>query len=827
MSVELFEEITDDQLGTRRGSVIRSNLNLITLPPSAVSENEATIRGAVTKLFLPAFFDDSLDVYFAYKEADSTNSPTEQYVTTYSENQTNTTFSLDLSGLTRNTAYQYTVFGEIDGRRIVSGNPDRIFQTGLFSIATSGAINVGQTQATLVGELAAFRSLVFENTGPFRIQSAQNSGVVTYENTKDSDSPLFVLEAFSNDQIITNINTADEELDFEATQDVSFSVSEGVTLTVQNDEETHELDPEEFDFESDITRDINAGFEYKKTTESSYRSVTAVNPPEEQGDTFQSTVSLEPNTDYEFRAWGTIGSFERVYGNVQTFTTLEKEIVELDTLDSESVVVTESTVNGEVTRIEPSGRSISVGFNYGSSSVTDNQTALSSTNSLLTYSNTLTGLDAATTYEYQAFASGDEGTYTGPIKTFTTEGVIMKTVDQPSSADEPSKQPTEGTAFLFGEVLDLNPDSSSADVEFQYGKEEPLGLTADPGPQSPSDDRFEIDVQNLDAGEEYKYKVVGTDPTTGDVDEGSIKTFNTVNLEVATNNPTSIGQTQATVEGEVTTLELSGSYDVYFEYRKKGEGSFTNTTAQSFSSATTFTETISSLAEAQVYEYRAVIEKNTATEYGETKEFQTNAVEISTLAPSNVLAGSSDLNGELTFFSTEISEADVFFDYREQGDIATSREFAGTLSSATTFSTTISGLTPNTTYEYRAGAKPDTAREQLGTFQSFTTEDLKVTTDQYPISRTTSSITLGGELTVYTGSSTSITVGHQYIRFGSGNIKNGTKVEADSSPVSSLTTFQTTIPNLVNGTKYLVRAYAEVGGTTTFGQLQEASTNLN
>ena len=55
MSVELFEEITDENLGTRRGRVLRSNLNLETLPPSAVSENEATIRGAVTRLFLPAF----------------------------------------------------------------------------------------------------------------------------------------------------------------------------------------------------------------------------------------------------------------------------------------------------------------------------------------------------------------------------------------------------------------------------------------------------------------------------------------------------------------------------------------------------------------------------------------------------------------------------------------------------------------------------------------------------------------------------------------------------------------------------------------------------
>lgn len=826
MSVELFEEITDENLGTRRGRVLRSNLNLETLPPSAVSENEATIRGAVTRLFLPAFFDDSLDVYFAYKEVDSNSAPTEQLIDTYTENQKNTTFSLDLSGLTRNTAYQYTVFGEIDGRRITSGNP-RIFQTGLFSIATGDAINIGEEQATLVGELAAFRSLVFEKSGPFQIKSEADSGVVTYENTQQSDSPLFVLNALSNDQIITNVNTDDEELNFEATQDVSFSVATGVTLTVKNDEETHAYSPESFDFESDITRDINAGFEYKKTGASSYKSVTAVNPPEEQGDTFQATVSLDPNSDYEFRAWGTIGSFERVYGNVETFSTLEKEIVELDTLDEDSVTVTEANLNGEVTDIQPSGRSVSVGFNYGASSVTDNQTGLSSTNSLITYSTGVTGLEAATTYEYQAFADGDEGTYTGSVETFTTEGVIMKTVDQPSATDEPSKQPTEGTAFLFGEVLDLNPDSSSADVQFEYGKEEPLTQTVDPGPQSPSDGRFEQTVQNLDAGKEYKYKVVGTDPTTGDVDEGSIKTFNTVNLEVATNDPSSIGQTQATIEGEVTTLQTSGSFNVYFEYRQKGNTSFTQTTAQSFSSATAFNETISSLTEAQVYEYRAVIEKNTATEYGDIKEFQTNAVEISTLAPSNVLAGSADLNGELTFFSSQISDADVYFDYREQGDVATTRVFAGTLTAANTFSANVSGLFPNTTYEYRAGAKPDSARAQSGSFQTFTTEDLQVTTDQYPISRTTSSITLGGELTVYTGISSSITVGHQYIRFGSGNIKNGTKVESGSSPVSSLTTFQTTIPNLNNGTKYLVRAYAEVGGATVFGQLQEASTNLN
>lgn len=834
MPVTLLENIEGENIVTK-GRVFRNNLNLEALSPLTVSENEAEIRGSVSEFFPPAFSDDSIDVFFSFKKVGENEDPTEIFVNTFSDAQKDTVITREISGLERNTVYEYFVFGEIDGARVSSGTP-RQFRTGVFTIATIESKDVGQEQATLVGEVDKFRSLVFEQSGPFNITSELNSGTVEYENVDESESPLFVLDAFTNPpDLRTVINTDDGELTLEGGTDISFPVSEQVTISVDKGRRFFDLTPETFSFQSQITKDINAGFEYKEVSETSYKTISSADSPEQAGDIFEAVPNLDPNSEYEFRAFGTIGSFERIYGEVQTFETLEKEIVELDTIGSEAVTATDATLNGTVNRIEPAGREVFVGFNYGSSSVTDNQTNLTPKSTFTDFSETLSGIDAFTTYEFQAVATGQSGdVYTGPIKTFTTEGVIAETVGQPTATEAPSKQPTEGTGFLFGEIIDLNPDSANADIEFEYGKEEPLNNVKTASGKSEADGEFDVTVEGLDAGEQYKYRLLATDPATGDTDSGSIKTFNTVEMGVATRSAESVGQTAATINGEVTTLKTSGSYTVKFEYKEEGADSFIQTSDQIISSGkVTFNENLSGLNEAQVYEYRAVIEKNTATVKGEIQTFQTKAVEISSLDASNVQTGSSQFNGELTFVSNKVSDVSVFFEYREQGSTNRIRKFAdqSPVSSTGTFSTTVSGLFPSRTYEYQAVANPSEAQvERAENFKTFTTLNVEVTTANIPVSRTENSLTIEGELVAFEGdfNNTSVVVGHQYIRRGSGDITNsGIKVESSSSPLSSLSTFQTTIPDLNNGTKYDVRSFATVGGTTAFGKLQRVSTKLN
>jgi hypothetical protein len=841
MSVELLEKVRGVK-GTRRGRVFRENIDLKTLPPSTITENEATIRGVVSDFFAPAFFDDSVDIFFAYYETGNEQNTTEISVGTFSENVSDEIVSTEITGLTRNTGYRFFLFGEIDGARITS--KARTFRTGAFAIETIEVNNIQEEQATFVGELDQFQGLAFEQSGPFDVISETNSGLVTFENQQDSESPLFVLDSFSNDEVRTSVDTRNGILDVRTTVDSVVSVSENVDIDIQNSKGFFTFSQESFDFQTDISREINAGFEYKKTSETGFKDVNSNPPPSEAGDFFDSTVTLDPNSNYEFRAFGSIGSFERVRGDLIDFSTLEKEIVDLITGESESVGVTSATVNGEVTNIEPEGRQVSVGFQYGAASIDANKSDLQVTDTDITYSNDLTGLEAGTTYVYRAYAEGSTDTFVGQTKSFQTEALIIETLSQ-SSSEDASKKPTEGSAYLFGRIDELNPDSSGADAEFRLGKEEPLTQTVNAGTQVEGD--FDVNVSSLDAGEEYKYKLIAIDPETGITDEGSIETFTTVDLAVETEEADPIGRTDATFNGFITTLESGGSHDVYFEYREQGASTFTQTSEQELTTQTGFSENVTGLAEGTVYEFRAVIEKNTATERGELREFQTDAVEINTLDATGVDAGEAILNGELTFVGSEINDIEVFFYIREQGETARRKVVASQspVSSAEDFSVVVDGLDPNRTYEFQAGADPDIKREQTGDFKTFTTKDLQVETANIPIKRTTSRLFLEGELTVYGGGFSSpndrilahqtlgklsdgeATIGIQYTRAGSGDIENGDIVISDQSPITQLQTFKTEVEGLLEGTKYDVRAFADVGGTRVFGKIQRVSTKLN
>ena len=827
MSVTLLERVKNGE-GVREGRVFKNNLKIRTSPPTTISENEATLQGLITDFFPPAFFDDEVDLFFSYFPVENEENKESEFVGTFSGSQQGAVVSKEIAGLTRNTTYEFTLFAEIDNVRIRA--LPRTFRTGAFEIGTEEATNISETEATFVGKLERFQGLIFENSGPFDIVSKNESGAITFENQQQSESPLFILDGLSNEFLRTGINLTDKLVSIEANRDSTIGVSQSTDFLVSKDEKTATFSTEEFDLESPISREITAGFEFKEQGSSRLNSVVAVNPPNESGDLFEATVSLEPNTDYEFRAYGTIGSFERVRGDFIEFSTLEQEIVELETGESNNVGITDVELNGEVKNIEPSGTSVDAGFRYGTS-VGNNTSSLQSINtSPQSYSADIGNLEAGTAYDYQAFVQGQENTYVGEVKSFQTEAINIETLPQPSSQEEPSKQPTEGTAFLFGEIIGLNPDASGADAEFQVRKEgeEIFSQTVDAGTQP--EGTFDVTVTSLEEGETYEYQLSATDPQTGISEIGSIQTFQTVPLGVETLDPASVSRTEATLNGAITNLNTSGTQDVYFEYKEETASSFQEIGKVEVSQAVNFDETLTGLTEATVYEYRAVVEKNGATVRGNTKTFQTNAVEVSALATENITAGTATLNGELTFVSNELSSVSVLFDYKEPSEKSSIRIEAdeSPLSGTGTFSLNVEELDPGQTYEVRGVADPDSAREQRSDAVTFTTDKITVETDNVPSSRTTESLTIGGELTEFEGSFANgdVTVGHEYIPLGSGDIDvSGTRVV--SGTLSSLGTFETTLPDLQQDRTYLVRSFATGGGATAFGNLEGMSTKLN
>ncbi len=97
-----------------------------------------------------------------------------------------------------------------------------------------------------------------------------------------------------------------------------------------------------------------------------------------------------------------------------------------------------------------------------------------------------------------------------------------------------------------------------------------------------------------------------------------------VEVTVETNEAENIGETAATLNGELTQLENAEEATVYFEWGESGD--LSNTTSdQSLSSAGGFDETLSGLSSDTDYEFRAVAEAEGESDEGNTLTFTTDA----------------------------------------------------------------------------------------------------------------------------------------------------------------------------------------------------------
>ena len=195
---------------------------------------------------------------------------------------------------------------------------------------------------------------------------------------------------------------------------------------------------------------------------------------------------------------------------------------------------------------------------------------------------------------------------------------------------------------------------------------------------------------------------------------------------VQTDPATNVDFESAQLNGEVTDLGEETEVEAYFEYRETGAADWIETSKQTISTAQTYDETVTELDDDTEYEFRAVIDDTggETLDTGSTLTFTTDVKQtgsVSTDPASNVGSDSAQLNGELTDLG-DFDEADCFFRYRETGAAEWTETTVQTLSSAQTFDETITGLTSETEYEFKAVADFD-GEEETGDTLAFTTEE--------------------------------------------------------------------------------------------------------
>jgi phosphodiesterase/alkaline phosphatase D-like protein len=189
---------------------------------------------------------------------------------------------------------------------------------------------------------------------------------------------------------------------------------------------------------------------------------------------------------------------------------------------------------------------------------------------------------------------------------------------------------------------------------------------------------------------------------------------------VVTGSASNIGPTSATVSGTVNPQGLATTY--LFEYGKttsygsktasKSAGSGTSTLAAS--------ATISSLSPGTTYHYRIVATSSAGTSRGADRTFSTTPPPTvvtgvaSSIGPTSAtVAGSINPQGLATTYLFEYGKTTSY-------GSKTASKSAGSGTSTVAVSTTISSLTPGTTYHYRIVAT-SSAGTSRGADRTFTT----------------------------------------------------------------------------------------------------------
>ena len=426
------------------------------------------------------------------------------------------------------------------------------------------------------------------------------------------------------------------------------------------------------------------GFMYKTTAASTWTTVSA------SGTTLVATVNtLAAETEYQFKAFATTAS-GTVEGAVMTFTTTATPVVvppTVTTLAATSVTHNSATLNGTIAAGDET--ITAQGFMYKTTAAST-WTTVAATGTTIT--STLNSLAAETEYQFKAFATTASGTVEGAVMTFTTTAAPIVA---PTVATLAATSVTHESATLNGTI------TAGSETITAQGFMYKATAAADWTNVSATGTTLAATVNGLTPETEYQFKAFAT--TASGTVEGIVMTFTTtaapiVAPSVATLAATGVTHQEATLNGTVTT----GSEAITaqgFMYKATAAADWTTVAA----TGETMSATINGLTAETAYQYKAFATTASGTVEGAVVNFTTlqnpgAQPTVVTLDATEITNESATLNGTIVAGTNQITAQG--FKYKTVFDADwTTVEVAGTNISAT-----ISNLTAETQYEYKAFA---------------------------------------------------------------------------------------------------------------------------
>jgi hypothetical protein len=357
------------------------------------------------------------------------------------------------------------------------------------------------------------------------------------------------------------------------------------------------------------------------------------------------------------------------------------------------------------------------------------------------------------------------------------------------------------------------------DVHFEWG-EEGTGMnnTTTSQPKTTTG-TFNETISGLQPNTTYEYRAVATN-ASGTV-YGTTQTFTTSIAEptVQTDSANNITASSGEIRGNLTDLGGENT-DVRFNWGTSSTNLSNTTGWTTMSSTGIFSNNLTGLDPNRDYYFQAEATNSAGTTTGSVNSFTTEIDEPrgETDPATNIGTGQADFQGSVNYLGGAPSVS-TFFEWGQQGAGMNNTTGTQSVSSIGSFSLTMTGLDPNTTYEYRAAIQ-NSAGTDYGTAESFTTEidEPEVTTNSATNTDTTET-DIQGELT-YLGGDTSTNVWFEWGEQGTG-MNNTTMSENKLSPE----TFSNNISGLDPYTTYEYRAVASNASGTVYGTTETVTTD--
>jgi len=541
----------------------------------------------------------------------------------------------------------------------------------------------------------------------------------------------------------------------------------------------------------------NVSFDYG-TSSGSYTMHTT---PASQGTgVFTAPISsLSPTTTYYWRAVADGGA---TYGTSystpeQSFTTKTPPATTTDI--ATGISGGNVTLNGALTSLGTAS-SVEVRFGYGTDHSYATKTVGQARTTLGVYDQALTGL-AGGTYYYRAEADGGIHGYNyGAEKSFTIGGSSAS----PSATTEPATAIGGSSATLNGNITNMG-SAGSVNWSFQYGTVS--GYYPNETAATAKTTAGPVSFTQAGLSGTYYYRVKIDAGTAGGV-MGAEKSF-TTGLTCPTANtdtPTLITSDGATLNGNLLNLgTATPPVKVSFQWGS-ASGVYPFETSQvDKGAAGTFNATLSGLAAATTYYYRAKVDDGTSGGiFGAEKAFLTGSTcpTASTELVNPIGATTATLHGNLADKGTA-GTVNVTFQWGSSPGVYINETAQQSLLSAVPFTANLTGLTHGNTYYYRAKADGGIYGSAFGSEMTFSSDSTPPTilTDT-PTAITATGATVNGVLTTM-GTAPATDASFKY-GLASGSYPFETPQQSMGAPG----TFNDGLTGLTTGATYYYRAKA-------------------